>query len=134
MPLGETLTVDTPSGGETTSNLLMDDVGIYRYRDTTLAASMYNPQESDLIGDGASYPSGQFSMASAREAQTQNDLSLWVILLGAVLIIGEMALVWWRREANAGHLLRNASDYGPCHFSFWLGWPTPINPRTGFWC
>ena len=99
VPLGETLTVDTPSGGETTSNLLMDDVGIYRYRDTTLAASMYNPQESDLTGDGASYPSGQFSMASAREAQTQNDLSPWVILLGAVLIIGEMALVWWRREA-----------------------------------
>lgn len=99
VPLGETLTVDTPSGGETTSNILLDDVGVYRYGDTTLAASMYNPHESDLSGSGASYPSGQFGLASARDVQIQNDLSKWFIILAAALIISELALIWWRREA-----------------------------------
>ena len=48
IPLGGTVSVETPSGSISTSSLLLDEVGIYRFQGTTFAANMYDPLESNL--------------------------------------------------------------------------------------
>jgi len=98
IPLGETINVDTPQGTITTSSLLLDEVGIYRFLDTTLAANLYDQRESDLSG-GAVYPAGEFKTGSTGETIVQQDLSQWVIILAALAIFTELAVIWWRREA-----------------------------------
>ena len=97
IPLGATVSVQTPSGTVTTTNLLLDEVGMYSYQGKTLSASMYNPRESDL-SDGASYPAGQFVTQGGRETLVEKDLSPWVIALAALAVILEMAILRWRRE------------------------------------
>jgi hypothetical protein len=97
IPLGATVSVQTPSGTVTTTTLLLDEVGMYSYQGKTLSASMYNPRESDL-SDGASYPAGQFVTQGGRETLVEKDLSPWVIALAALAVILEMAILRWRRE------------------------------------
>lgn len=98
IPLGETVNVDTPQGTITSSSLLLDEVGIYRFQDTALAANLYDQRESDLSG-GASYPAGEFKTGSTGETIVEQDLSQWVIILAALAILSELAVIWWRREA-----------------------------------
>jgi len=99
IPLGEPTIVDTPEGTVTTSNLLLDQVGIYRFRDETLAANMYDPRESDLSRDANAIPSaGQFTGAGQRETLVENDLTPWVIALAALAVLAELAAIRWRRE------------------------------------
>lgn len=98
IPLGETVNVDAPQGTITTSSLLLDEVGIYRFQGTALAANLYDPRESDLSG-GANYPAGEFKTGTASETLVEQDLSQWVIILAALAILTELAVVWWRREA-----------------------------------
>ncbi len=98
IPLGATVSAQTPSGTVTTTNLLLDEVGLYSYQGKTLSASMYNPRESDL-GDGASYPAGQFVAQGGRETIVEKDLSTWIIALAALAVILEMAILRWRRES-----------------------------------
>ncbi|NPV61079.1 MAG: hypothetical protein HPY61_00335 [Methanotrichaceae archaeon] len=94
--LGEPTTVQSPSGTITTSTLLLDEVGIYRYQTTTIAANMYDPAESDLRKT-RSFPVGQFK-GQSRETLVKSDLSNWVIALAAIALLGELAMLWWRRE------------------------------------
>jgi hypothetical protein len=97
IPLGEPTIVDAPEGTITTTNLLLDEVGIYRFREETLAANMYDPRESDL-SRGASPPAGQFTGAGQRETLVENDLTPWVIALAALAALAELAVIRWRRE------------------------------------
>lgn len=98
IPLGETVSVDTPEGAIATSSLLLDEVGIYSFQGTSLAANLYDPRESDLSG-GANYPAGEFKAGSTGEAVVTEDLSQWFIILAALAILAEFGLIWWRREA-----------------------------------
>jgi hypothetical protein len=98
IPLGASVSVQTPSGTVTTTNLLLDEVGMYSYQGKTLSASMYNPRESDL-SDGASYPAGQFVTQGGKETLVEKDLSPWIIALAALAVILEMAILRWRRES-----------------------------------
>jgi hypothetical protein len=97
IPLGETVDVEAPLGTVTTSNLLLDEVGIYRFLGRTLAANMYDGRESDL-GGGASYPAGEFTTAGTGETLVEQDLSPWIIVLAALAILAELMIIWWRRE------------------------------------
>jgi Aerotolerance regulator N-terminal len=99
IPLGGPTLVETPQGVIRTSSLLLDEVGIYKFQGQTIAASMYNPRESDLSG-GASYPSGTFSSSEARESIVNKDLTPWIIALAALALILEMAIIRWRRESK----------------------------------
>ncbi|VVB69067.1 Uncharacterised protein [uncultured archaeon] len=96
IPLGETVTAETPSGTLTTANLLLDEVGIYNFRDEAVAANMYDPRESSL-SRSFDISVGQFQEAS-RETLVENDLSNWVIALAALAILLELAILRWRRE------------------------------------
>jgi len=96
IPLGEPTVVQSPSDVITTSSLLLDEVGIYSFKGTTIAANMYDPRESDLRKT-KSFSRGQFKGLS-RETLVKNDLSNWLIALAALALLGELALLWWRRE------------------------------------
>ncbi len=95
--LGEPMVVDAPGGTITTSNLLLDEVGAYSFRDETIAADMYDPRESDLRR-GASPSAGEFAGRGQKETLIENDLTPWVIALAALAIIAELAVIRWRRE------------------------------------
>ncbi|MCX6668818.1 MAG: BatA domain-containing protein [Methanothrix sp.] len=96
IPLGETVTVETPSGTVTTANLLLDEVGIYRFRGEAVAANMYDARESSL-SRSSDISVGQFQGGS-RETLVENDLSNWAIALAALAILLELAIMRWRRE------------------------------------
>ncbi len=97
IPLGETTVVDTPDGTVTTTNLLLDEVGMYRYREEAIAANMYDSRESDL-SRSASPIVGEFTGAGQRETLVENDLTPWVMALAALAVLAELAIIRWRRE------------------------------------
>jgi hypothetical protein len=94
--LGEPTTVETPSGSISTSSLLLDEVGIYRYQGTTIAANMYDPRESNLAR-GSGVVAGEFR-GGLRNTIVEKDLSNWVIALAVLAILMELAIMRWRRE------------------------------------
>ncbi len=96
IPLGETVTAETPSGTVTTANLLLDEVGIYRFHGETVAANMYDSRESSLTRSSGVL-AGQFQSGS-RETLVENDLSNWVIALATLAILLELLIMRWRRE------------------------------------
>ena len=98
LPLGEILTAITPSGTLTTSNLLLDEVGIYSFRGETIAANMYDTKESSLSRSYGIIDVGEFQ-GKSKETTVEKDLSFWVIALAALAILLEMAIMRWRREA-----------------------------------
>lgn len=94
--LGDAGQIQTPSTTLSASTLLLDEVGIYRYQGTAVAANMYDPRESSLQRkDGVL--AGEFTSTS-RETIVEKDLSLWVIALAALLILLELAVMKRRRE------------------------------------
>jgi len=96
IPLGETVTVETPSRTVTTSNLLLDEVGVFRFRGESVSASMYDARESSLSRSESVSP-GEFQEGS-REALVEKDISNWVIALAALALLLELAILRWRRE------------------------------------
>jgi hypothetical protein len=96
IPMGEETVVQTPSGVITTTSLMLDEVGMYRFRGESLAANMYDPKESSLRRTG-SVSSGEFAGAS-RETLVEKDISNWFIALAALAILMELAIMRWRRE------------------------------------
>jgi Aerotolerance regulator N-terminal/von Willebrand factor type A domain len=96
IPLGGQVSVDTPLGSVSTSSLLLDEVGIYRFQGTTFAANMYAPQESDLRRSSGVTP-GEFK-GGLRNTIVENDLSIWVIALAVLAILLELIIMRWRRE------------------------------------
>ncbi|HQF17458.1 MAG: hypothetical protein A4E45_00607 [Methanosaeta sp. PtaB.Bin039] len=97
IPLGEATAVQTPGGTVITSALLLDLAGIYNLKGAEIAANLYEPRESDLH-DKASYPAGQFQPAQGTQKIMENDLSPWLILAAAALVLLEMAIIRRRRE------------------------------------
>jgi hypothetical protein len=97
IPFSSSVNVETPKGLINTANLVLDQAGIYSFQGRTIAASMYNPRESDLSG-GASYPPGEFRSSGTRETLVERDLAPWIIALAALAIVLEMAVIRWRRE------------------------------------
>ena len=95
--LGERAMIETPSTRLTASSLLLDQVGIYRYQGQTIAANMYDPKESSLQRS-QEVEAGQFKEVS-RETTVEKDLSHWVIVLAALAMLLELAVMRWRREA-----------------------------------
>lgn len=98
IPLGEPTIVEAPGGTITTSSLLLDEVGAYRFRDEAIAANMYDPTESDLHRN-AGPSAGEFTGGGQRETQIENDLTPWIMALAALAIVAELAIIRWRREA-----------------------------------
>lgn len=96
IPMGEETVVQTPSGVITTTSLMLDEVGMYRFRGESLAANMYDPKESSLRRTD-SVSSGEFAGAS-RETLVEKDISNWFIALAALAILMELAIMRWRRE------------------------------------
>jgi hypothetical protein len=96
IPLGGQVSVETPLGSVSTTSLLLDEIGIYRFQGTTLAANMYDPQESDLRRSSGVTP-GEFE-GGQRTTIVENDLSIWVIALAALAILLELIIMRWRRE------------------------------------
>jgi hypothetical protein len=94
--LGENSQVDTPSTSLTASNLLLDEVGVYRFLGKAVAANMYDPKESSLQRKNA-VDAGQF-VAGSRETIVEEDLSNWIIALAALAILLELAIMKRRRE------------------------------------
>ncbi len=94
--LGETAQVETPTTSLTTSTLLLDEVGVYRFQGKTVSANMYDPKESSLQRKKG-VEAGVFVSAS-RETIVENDLSNWIIALAALIILLELAVMKWRRE------------------------------------
>ncbi|MDM7934619.1 MAG: BatA domain-containing protein [Methanothrix sp.] len=97
IPLGERLTVQTPSGTLTAASLLLDEVGIYRYRDVTLASNLYDKVESSLSRIAA--PREGELRGGRGEALVERDLSAWVMALAILAILLELVIIRWRREA-----------------------------------
>ncbi len=95
--LGEPAMIETPSTRLTASSLLLDQVGIYRYQGQTIAANMYDPKESSLQRS-QEVEAGQFKEVS-RETTVEKDLSHWVIVLAALAMLLELAVMRRRREA-----------------------------------
>ena len=96
IPLGGQVPVDTPLGSVSTSSLLLDEVGIYRFQGTAFAANMYDPLESDLRRSSGVTP-GEFK-GDLRNTIVENDLSIWVIALAILAILLELIIMRWRRE------------------------------------
>lgn len=94
--LGETVLVETPSTSLTASSLLLDEVGVYRFQGRTVAANMYDPQESSLQRKNG-VDAGVF-VGGSRETIVEKDLSNWIIALAALAILLELAIMRWRRE------------------------------------
>jgi hypothetical protein len=94
--LGENAQVGTPSTSLTASNLLLDEVGVYRFLGKAVAANMYDPKESSLRRKNA-VDAGQF-VADSRETIVEEDLSNWIIALAALAILLELAIMKRRRE------------------------------------
>lgn len=97
IPMGEPTVVETPSGLVTTTNLLLDEVGVYRFLNETIAANMYDPRESDLQRS-SSPVAGEFKGGRQRETLVENDLTPWIIALAALAVLAELAIIRWRRE------------------------------------
>lgn len=96
IPLGETVTVETPSRTVTTSNLLLDEVGVFRFRGDAVSASMYDARESSLSRSDSVSP-GEF-LEGSRQKLVEKDISNWVIALAALALLLELAILRWRRE------------------------------------
>jgi len=94
--LGEPTLVETPSTSLTTSSLILDEVGIYRYQGQTVAANMYDPKESSLRRTGE-IVAGQFTGGS-RETTVEKDLSNWIIALAAFAVLLELVVMRKRKE------------------------------------
>jgi len=94
--LGENARIETPSKSFIASSLALDEVGIYRYQENTVAANMYDPKESSLQRT-AGVEAGRFEEVS-RVASVEKDLSHWLIALAALAIILEIAVMRRRRE------------------------------------
>lgn len=95
--LGKTAQVETPSTSFATSSLLLDEVGVYHFQGRAVAANMYDPKESSLQRKNA-VDAGVF-VGGSRETIVENDHSNWVISLAALVILLELAVMLWRREA-----------------------------------
>ncbi|MDD4093121.1 MAG: BatA domain-containing protein [Methanothrix sp.] len=94
--LGEPTLVETPSTSLTTSSLILDEVGVYRYQGQTVAANMYDPKESSLRRTGE-IVAGQFTGGS-RETTVEKDLSNWIIALAAFAVLLELVVMRKRKE------------------------------------
>jgi len=94
--LGEPVAVLTPSGTVTTSNLLLDEVGIYRFHGSGLSANLYDIRESNLA-KSTTVSGGEFRSGS-HETLVEKDLSDYLIILAAIAILLELAILRWRRE------------------------------------
>lgn len=94
--LGEPVLIETPSTSLTTSSLILDEAGVYRYQGQTVAANMYDPGESSLIRDGT-VVAGQFTGGS-RETTVEKDLSNWIIALAAFAVLLELVVMRKRKE------------------------------------
>ncbi|NYT01219.1 MAG: hypothetical protein GKC10_00415 [Methanosarcinales archaeon] len=97
IPLGEPTSVETPDGSVTTATLLLDRAGIYTFRGQTVAASLYDPLESDLRGSH-SFAGGDFVSRSGMEKIVEKEQARWLIALAALMILLELFIVWRRRE------------------------------------
>lgn len=96
--LGETTLVDAAGERISTDVLLLDRVGIYRFQGRTLAANMYDPIESNLQ-NGNALNMGTFTSGETTEKLIEKDLSIWLVLIAAALIILELAILRRRRES-----------------------------------
>lgn len=96
--LGDTTLVDAPGERISTNVLLLDRVGIYRFQGRTLAANMYDPIESNLQ-NGNALNMGTFTSGETTEKLIEKDLSPWLVLIAAALIILELAILRRRRES-----------------------------------
>jgi hypothetical protein len=96
--LGETTLVDAAGERVSTDVLLLDRVGIYRFQGRTVAANMYDPVESNLL-DAKTLNLGSFTSGKTTEKVIKKDLSPWMVLIAAVLIILELVILRRRRES-----------------------------------
>ncbi|MGC9514288.1 DUF7408 domain-containing protein [Methanocrinis sp.] len=96
--LGETIQVNAPGGRIETDVLLLDRVGVYRFQGRTLAANMYDPVESNLA-KGETLNLGTFAGGRTSEKVIERDLSPWLVLVAAALIVLELLIIRRRREA-----------------------------------
>ncbi len=96
--LGEATLVDAAGERITTDVLLLDRVGIYRFQGRTVAANMYDPIESNLL-EAKTLNLGSFTSGKTTEKVTQKDLSPWVVLIAAGLIVLELVILRRRRES-----------------------------------
>lgn len=94
--LGENTRIETPSKSFIARSLALDEVGVYRYQENTVAANMYDPKESALQR-AVGVEAGRFEEVS-RVASIEKDLSHWLIALAALAIMLEIAVMRRRRE------------------------------------
>ena len=90
--LGETALVEAPGGRISTDVLLLDRLGVYGFQGRTIAANMYDPVESNLQG-GRTLNLGSFASGRTSEKLVRKDLSGWMVLIAAALIILELAIL-----------------------------------------
>jgi len=90
--LGETALVEAPGGRISTDVLLLDRLGVYGFQGRTIAANMYDPVESNLQG-GRTLNLGSFASGRTSEKRVPKDLSGWMVLIAAALIILELAIL-----------------------------------------
>ncbi len=95
--LGETAEVTTPTTTLSASNIWLEEAGIYSFPGKSLAANMYDPDESSLRrSDGV--VAGEFK-AVDHTTLVKKDLSIWIIALAALALLLELAYMRRRREA-----------------------------------
>ncbi|OPX80121.1 MAG: hypothetical protein A4E50_01705 [Methanosaeta sp. PtaB.Bin087] len=97
MRLGEMTVVEAPGERISTDALLLDRGGVYRFQGRTIAANMYDPVESNLQG-GRTLNLGSFTSGRTSEKLVRKDLSGWMVLAAAALIILELAILRRRGE------------------------------------
>jgi hypothetical protein len=96
--LGETMVVDAAEERITTDVLLLDRVGIYRFQGRTIAANIYDPIESNLM-DERTLNLGSFTGGKTTEKVIKKDLSPWLVLIAAGLVVLELVILRRRRES-----------------------------------
>lgn len=97
MHLSEPSRVATPSGIITSSSILLDECGFYRYQGTAVAASMYDPEESSLKRTGTVL-AGSFSKIKGTD-DVDRDYSNWVIAIALFALLLELFMMRRRKEA-----------------------------------
>jgi hypothetical protein len=96
--LGEPMLVDAAGERITTDVLFLDKVGIYRFQGRTIAANIYDPIESNLQ-EGRTLNLGAFTGGRTSEKVIKKDLSSWLVLIAAGLVVLELLIMRRRRES-----------------------------------
>ncbi|MFP4654494.1 MAG: BatA domain-containing protein [Methanohalobium sp.] len=101
--LSQRQSIQTPTGNQTTSRVLYDDVGIYKVAGKDIAVNLFDDKESDTTIDGSDVieraaTEGEPNIVRSETYTAENDLDIYLIIIALLLIIFEIYIIRKRGE------------------------------------